>query len=504
MTQPDESLSPSASSASSASSSEPDAQLVSLRTAAELADALPYLMGFQPTDSIVLLALHGARGRFGGRLRLGIPANTDEWADVSDQLAETLVTSCTRHGTRPDGIVLYLCQEPRAGETAVQAVERLRPLAQSLRVACGRLEVPVYEALCLSDGRFWSYCCPDERCCPAEGTPLALPGTTVMAAAATYAGIQVRGSLRDMEARYAPFTGARAVEQETAFHEAAADLIPRILIRGESETVRRETLALIGLVRDRFQETPAAPARKEADARDDALVSPDEAAMIVLGLQDRVTRDQAAEWMEGPSAPVMLRVWRALARRCVTPYGEHAAAPLTLAGWVAWSLGDHPEARVAFGQALHADPDYLFAQLLHRACNEGMDPELLRRCLRQERDARETRQAREAARTATPAPAAPDASPVTAPAPAPRAAAPEAPAADGPPAGVPEQLALPDPAADPAPAPAPTADVPPQGALASTAPGGPRRPSGPAGANGPAGKAATRRRVGQRGARGRR
>ena len=48
-------------------------------------------------------------------------------------------------------------------------MERLRPLAQRLRTACGSLDVPVVEALCISDGRFWSYCCPEHGCCPAEG-----------------------------------------------------------------------------------------------------------------------------------------------------------------------------------------------------------------------------------------------------------------------------------------------------------------------------------------------
>ncbi|MBH0247915.1 DUF4192 family protein, partial [Streptomyces cavourensis] len=47
-----------------------------------------------------------------------------------------------------------------------------------------------------------------------------------------------------------------------------------------------------------------------------------------------------------------LRLWRTLARRCVGPYGEHAAAPLTLAGWVSWSTGDEPGARVALTMAL--------------------------------------------------------------------------------------------------------------------------------------------------------
>ncbi|MEU8444727.1 DUF4192 domain-containing protein [Streptomyces microflavus] len=108
----------------------------------------------------------------------------------------------------------------------------------------------------------------------------------------------------------------------------------------------------------------------------------DEAAAVILGLQDRETRDKAAGWMEGPDGLSALRLWRTLARRCVGPYGEHAAAPLTLAGWVSWSTGDEPGARVALAMALRADPEYTFAQLLHRACNEGLDPEMLRRCLR--------------------------------------------------------------------------------------------------------------------------
>jgi hypothetical protein len=94
--------------------------------------------------------------------------------------------------------------------------------------------------------------------------------------------------------------------------------------------------------------------------------------------------------MEGDEAPPALRLWRALARRCVGPFREHAAAPLTLAGWVAWSGGDELEAREALAMALGADPDYLFARLLHQACNEGLDPESVRRCLRSEREGRRT------------------------------------------------------------------------------------------------------------------
>ncbi|MGC0385534.1 DUF4192 domain-containing protein [Streptomyces sp. SAI-129] len=358
---------------------------VTLRTPAELADALPYLLGYRPEDSIVLAALRDrdGRGRFGGRARLGIPASPDDWASAAGQLVRGLVTGSERRGARPEQMVAYLCQEPGRGETGRDVMERLRPLAQRLRVECGALDIPVVEALCISDGRFWSYCCDDEACCPAEGLPMGLPGTSVLAAAATYAGIQVRGSLRELRARMLPREDAGAVEQAAALDAAAATLVPRILDADGRAEVAEETLEAAERIMRRLAEAPSVPGVPAEDLRDDRLLGHDEGAALILGLQDRTTRDRAAAWMEGDAAAPALRLWRALARRCVGPYGEHAAAPLTLAGWVAWSTGDELEAREALAMALGADPDYLFARLLHQACNEGLDPESIRRCLRE-------------------------------------------------------------------------------------------------------------------------
>ncbi|NUR69194.1 MAG: DUF4192 domain-containing protein [Streptomyces sp.] len=371
---------------------------VTLRTPAELADALPYLLGYRPEDSIVLVALRDkdGRGRFGGRARLGIPAGSDDWPAVARQLAHGLVTGSERRGARPDQMVAYLCQEPGPGESGRQVMERLRPLAQQLRIECGSRDVPVIEALCISDGRFWSYCCVSEVCCPPEGQSMGLPGTSVLAAAATYAGLQVRGTLRELRARLMPWENAAVLAQEIALDTAGMAIVPRILDGAGRSGVAAETLELAEVVMRRFAQAPAVPGILTADLRDDQLLGHDEAASLILGLQDRTTRDRAAEWMEGDVAGPALRLWRALARRCVGPYGEHAAAPLTLAGWVAWSTGDQLEAREALAMALGADPDYLFARLLHQACNEGLDPESIRRCLRAERGDRGRPEASEA------------------------------------------------------------------------------------------------------------
>ncbi|MGV9251041.1 DUF4192 family protein [Streptomyces sp. NPDC003697] len=363
---------------------------VTLRTPAELADALPYLLGYRPEDSVVLVALHdqGGRGRFGGRARLGIPTSVDDWPSAARQLARGLITGSERKGAKPGQMVAFLCQEPAPGESGREVVRRLEPLAHTLRIECGRLDVPVIEALCISGGRFWSYCCPTDACCPEDGLPMGLPGTSVLAAAAAYAGIQVRGSLSELRARLLPRETFAAAEQEIALDAAGLALVPRILDDTSRAEVAEETLCLAGRVMRRFAEAPGVTGIAPADLRDDALLSHEEAAALILGLQDRTTRDRAAEWMEGDEAGPALRLWRALARRCVGPYGEHAAAPLTLAGWVAWSAGDGIEAREALAMALGADPHYLFARLLHQACNEGLDPESVRRCLRAERKER--------------------------------------------------------------------------------------------------------------------
>ncbi|MFF5444294.1 DUF4192 domain-containing protein [Streptomyces sp. NPDC012888] len=377
------------------SSPAPDSgEQITLRSPAELADALPYMVGFHPTDSLVMIAVHGEAGRFGGRLRLGIPTAPDEWEDTARDVAECLVRGSERRGAKPDGIVLFLCQDPEPGESAQRVMTRLRPLAQRIRLACGALDVPVMEALCISDGRYWSYVCPDSRCCPPEGNPLAAPGTSVMAAAATYAGLHVRGTLRGLQRRLEPLRGPAAEEQLAALDRAAAALVPRILEGTSRQEVGAETLALAGTLLRRMAGAPPAAGGTPADEWDDALLGHDEAAAVILGLQDREVRDIAAEWMEGEEAPPALRLWRALARRCVGAYREHSAAPLTLAGWVSWSTGDEPTARIALTLALDVDPEYRFAQLLHRACNEGIDPEGLRECLRAERRRREPRRKR--------------------------------------------------------------------------------------------------------------
>ncbi|WUH90513.1 DUF4192 domain-containing protein [Streptomyces sp. NBC_00433] len=363
---------------------------VVLHGPAELADALPFLMGYRPDDSVVLLALHGEQGRVGGRLRVGLandPQDQAQWADLARQLADCLVTGSLRRGSRPSSVVAFLCQDPRAGERSSEVVERLRPLAQQLRIACGEMDVPVIEALCVSGGRWWSYCRPEsDGAAPAaeEGVPLAEPGGSAIAAAAAYIGIRMPMSLRDLESRLRPVE-PRDPTHETALDLACARLVPRMLDRSAAAAVTERTVELARGALDAFRTAPLISDPARSDSRDDALLGHDEAAEMILGFQDNAARDRVVEWSDPARAGAAIRLWRALARRCAGPYAEHAAALLALTGWVAWCSGDEAEARVALCAALDLEPHCTFARLLQHAVGQGLDPDMVRRTLRSAR-----------------------------------------------------------------------------------------------------------------------
>ncbi|MBB0231978.1 DUF4192 family protein [Streptomyces calidiresistens] len=364
----------------------PEPPAVVLRGAAELVDALPHLLGFHPEDSVVLVAVHRDGGRLGGRVRAPIPESPVDWPRAADAVARCLLEGSRRREGVPASAVLYLCRDPRSGESPRQVMERLRPFATLVRSSCDALAVPVHEALCLSGDRYWPYTRPAAVACPPEGLPRPRPGHSELAAASVLAGVPMPPTLGEMERRIAPARGAAAADQVRAMDEALAALVPRVLGDGaDPGALREETVESVRRLVGRFRRGGTEPRRgpvSAADARDDALLSSTEAATLLLGLQDREARDGAARWQEGPDGRAALRLWRALARRCVAEYREHAAAPLTLVGWTAWSLGDAVEARIALARALDADPRCVMAGLLYAAVNEGLDPEPLRRALR--------------------------------------------------------------------------------------------------------------------------
>ncbi|MCD0484652.1 DUF4192 domain-containing protein [Streptacidiphilus sp. ASG 303] len=346
--------------------------VVRMRGPADMAEMLPYLLGFHPDDSIVALGLQGPGLRQGGTVRVDIPRRPD-WERVAADTARLLVRLSEAHDRRPRGVVLYLVRDPGPGRDGRAVADGLRPLAELLDTAFRGLGLDVKEALCVSDGRWWSYACRRPGCCDPDGTPVRAAGDAgPVAAAATYAGLTVRGSRRELRAAMEPVGPPEAQELAEAFARVAPVLAAEVGRPGGARQVGERTGALLDAAMERF--------RAGADRLDD-----EEAVRLVLGLQDKRTRDRAAEFAEPTDLAAARRLWLFLARRCVAPFQDHAAAPLTLLAWTAWLAGDTATTRVALARALDADPDYTLAQLLYDSLNGGLRPDRLLATVRRER-----------------------------------------------------------------------------------------------------------------------
>ena len=338
---------------------------VRMRGPADMAELLPYLLGFFPDDSIVAVGLQGTDLQQGGVIRLDVPEAPEEWRQAAADTAELLVQLSEQRDDKPAQVLLYLCHDPRPGE-GLPAVARLRPLADELRSAFEFQGVKVKESLCISGGRWWSFLCDRPGCCEPAGNVIHHtrgPGPVV--AAATFAGLAPRGSRKAIVAGLAPIGQPGAQAQRLALERAAPG--------ASGWPARREQAGeLLGQVMTEFM----AGARELDEQR---------TALLLTGLQDKLLRDRAAEYAEPAELGAAQRLWRFLARRCVAPYDGYAPAPLTLLAWTSWLAGDSATARIVLAHILKLDPGYLLAQLLYESLNGGLPPDLLLEGVRAER-----------------------------------------------------------------------------------------------------------------------
>lgn len=313
---------------------------VTLRTPTDLLAAVPYLLGFHPTDSVVAVGLRGSRVAFSARADLpGSDGGPAEAEALAAQLAEVLVGQAVSAAF----VVGY-------GPAA-----RVTRAVLPVRAGLAGHGVAVLEVLRVTAGRYWSYLCTSPRCCPDEGTPYE-PASTEVAAAATYAGRLVLPDRAALAASVGAPTGRRlaAIEAETDAQAARLDaLVPAARHRAGAAAVRS---ALLG--------------RRAGTPLGDAEV----ARLSLLLRSDRV-RDVAwrAVARSADTEPQVCR-WHEVTRR-VRP--DLAAAPATLLAFAAWRSGAGALAWVAVERALAQQPGYPAALLIGEVLARAVPPALL-------------------------------------------------------------------------------------------------------------------------------
>jgi len=372
---------------------------VSVQGPGDLVAAVPYLVGFDPVRSVVVVSLRGARLRCGLVARVDLPAPEDlqAWADG-------LVSFVLDDVPREVVVVVYHDRPWRAQRRP------FGPLVDTLERRFAAAGVGLKDALYVTDDRFWSYTCNDPRCCPPAGTPLEVGRSSPLAASYVAEG---RAPLADRDAvvaRLAPGSPALlAATREAAY--AALHLALRWQrpdLDGHWQMWQIGTAELFSaLVRRRLDGDTAEP-------------PPAELGRVAAGLLDRTTRDlvglRSTGWMRampapsrpggdgavedmpddpGTNAAELRRLSRGCAApedpRCRTPEGqkevahvlatlcrscddELAVSPLVLAGMQAWASGEGVLAWTAVDRALSIDPGCRMALLLTQLMRSGIAP----------------------------------------------------------------------------------------------------------------------------------
>jgi hypothetical protein len=326
---------------------------LSLSSPTDLLAAVPYLLGFHPADSVVILGLADNQVCFQARADLDAPA---------DALAEQLTGLLHRQRF---GTALVVGYGPPG---------RVDPVVTRLRARMDRSGIRAMEALRAEAGRYWSYTCRQPGCCPPEGTPYAVD-TSVIAAEATVAGMVALPSRADLCRQLAPVEGParaamraateRAEARAAALVDAALAEVPsRLSMRVASDLAVRAAWRRLGEAgRDAVDQALAL-------ARVGTLPDDTQAAWLSALLLHAPVRDYAWAAVAVDYTP-HLALWTDLTRRAEP---ELRAAPATLLAFTAWQAGEGAISTIALEIALTVDPTYPAAHLLNAAITEGINP----------------------------------------------------------------------------------------------------------------------------------
>ena len=314
----------------------------------DLIDLIPYLLGFHPRSSLVLIGL--CEGRVAATARADLADIAASHIELSDTIQLVVRSSA-------DQLVAAIYDDRiGANGSTIPHGDTIHSLGRLADSAGLRL----VDALLVARGRWRSYLCDDEQCCPPNGTLLA-GDASVAAATATYAGLVALPDRSDVTALLDPFPTEQreALEPLIAHYENCATAA---ILDGRSQSYQRSLKrALFAAARD--GDRALFPGQSGS-------VPDEDVCRFAVALVDTPIRD--AVWLATERRQLDGRaLWREIARRAPHPYD---AAPLFLYGWVCWRDGSGVLAVLAAERALASDPGYRAADLLLGAVRHGLDP----------------------------------------------------------------------------------------------------------------------------------
>ncbi|MFC5748181.1 DUF4192 domain-containing protein [Actinomadura rugatobispora] len=361
-----------------------------IRSIPDAIAAVPYLLGFHPSESLVVIGYDGPHNMCA--IRVDLPARDDRAETAAT--AERVVSVLGDNGFRRALILGY------------GPADQVDAAASTIWDGLAAHGLSLTDAARVADDRWWSLTCVDAECCAPGGNPYD-SSLTVVAAQATLAGKVALTDRTELARSIAPVTGkARA-----AMHEATARAEARLkswAVEGLSQSQFHQRMLQEGqslLIRLRGDEPPtdnspyrhstpepkalyqrptgsnaqhpsafdrSPPPTRKPPTNSAGRPSDDDVAWLSVLLTNLRVRDEAWVRIDEEQPDDDIDFWRDVLRRVDEPY---ATAPACLLAYVAYVSGDGGLANIALERA---DPDYSMATLLGWAFEAGAPPSLVR------------------------------------------------------------------------------------------------------------------------------
>ena len=335
---------------------------------AELIETIPYLLGFHPQQSLVLVGLRPRADRPGPgevevAMRVDLPASPAAGYGP-DELAP-LVRALLRVGARTAICAVFTDCPATGGADAQVRPRRWDDLARAAFDALEAAGIRLLDTVLVGAERWWSLNCTSEQCCPPQGR--ARKGAESTAAAeATYAGLVALPDRESLEAQLAGASLRKRRSLEPLLAAAEHRLVQAALAHRLGQLERADTQALRTHAR-RLSAAPASPSGGSAPPRP---LHARQVARLGVALGEFRIRDEL--WMAIDSRTLdAAELMRQLHSRLPSPYD---APPLFLLGWQLWRSGNGALALMAAERARRSNPRYTAAGLLLDVLEAGMDP----------------------------------------------------------------------------------------------------------------------------------
>lgn len=296
----------------------------------DLLAAVPFLIGYQPSDAIVMMELQDESITMAIRV------------DFPESITEGEASALARKFEGSDGalLVFYI---PESCEDAELVI---RPISEALM----ELNVPLKESIIIVGDRWRSLICVDESCCPIEGSPLPELNDSRITAEEISRGKPLPfRDLAEMTRSLNPRIDEVVVEMMTR--------IPAIDYENDPISQQRDGAnAILDFLHD-FQ--------VDRVCRDKRLI-----ATVLVRLRDLQVRDFALGTMDQES-DLYFDAWRWLLTKAPAGF---IAAPATLLAVAAYERGDGALANVALSKAKEDQPNYSLIALLEQLFRSGKPP----------------------------------------------------------------------------------------------------------------------------------